>query len=171
MHKSKEMRAQSRYLLKKTNDKQLRSMYKSMAQLSRKRPRWNCQAYRWKNLALRSPEKSPKSEGATAEKLGKMACDRVSAEMEDDEVKEDEEVEFYLVEGGQIHHSETTRDHAGPTKPRCCSAYCEACGPNLRGKRQTKKQRKNFAESTRTEKNHSQRRKTPRKTKKMADRT
>ena len=50
-----------------------RSRYRSTAHLSRKRPRWDWQTYMycWKNLAPLSPEKLPKSEGATAEKLEK----------------------------------------------------------------------------------------------------
>ena len=91
--------AQSRYLLKKTNDNQWR--YELTAHLSQKRPCWNCQTYCWKNFALRSPKKPPTSEGATAEKLGKWPVTG-SAEMETEEgdkVKEDEEVEFDVVEG------------------------------------------------------------------------
>ena len=48
--------------------------------VSRKRPRWNCQTYCWKNLTLCSPKKPPTSEGATAEKLGKWPV-TVSTEM------------------------------------------------------------------------------------------
>ena len=58
--------AQLCYLLKKTSKNQSRSMYESTTHLSRKKPRWNCQMYCWKTLALRSPEKPPKSEGASA---------------------------------------------------------------------------------------------------------
>ena len=83
------------------SDNQSRSMYESMAHLSRKRPRWNFQTYCLKNLALRFLEKPPTSEAATAEKRVKWSV-TVSAEMvteKDDEVKEDEEVEADVVKG------------------------------------------------------------------------
>ena len=93
------MTIQSRYLLKKMSDNQLRWMFESTAHLSRKKPRWNCQTCCWKNWR----SVLPKSRQHLRERLLKsLGNDRVSAEMateEGDEVKEDEEVEANVVEG------------------------------------------------------------------------
>ena len=86
-----------------------------------------------------------------------------------DEVKEDEEVEFDVVEGADS----SLGDDAGPDG----SSEAEMLFSVLRGmwtkpsKKQTEKNKENFAESTTTEKNLSQKRKMPKKTKKMAGRT
>ena len=75
-NKYKEMMFQSRYLLKMTRQQPV----EVDVGVSRKRPRWNCQTYCWKNLTLCSPKKPPTSEGATGEKLGKWPV-TVSTEM------------------------------------------------------------------------------------------